>query len=181
MVYRLKAVIIITAITTLITCGCAGASLPEQEPEENVVSTPVEPEEDIVIAPVEEKSEEISDDSDAEIDGVTGASATPDQKAAVTSVVAIISGAEAREIYESNDSAILLDVRNQDEFDEVSIPGSILIPVDELESRLSELPDKDTVIIVYCRAGRRSEIASDILAENGFTSIFNMETISNWG
>jgi len=115
-----------TALTTLIACGCAGDPLP--------VSTPT-----------------------------------------------IISGAEAREIYESNDSAILLDVRNQDEFDEKNIPGSILIPVDELESRLSELPDKDTVIIVYCRAGRRSEIASEILAENGFTNIFNMETISNWG
>ena len=95
-------------------------------------------------------------------------------------VVTIVSGSEAREIFEANESAILLDVRNQDEFDEIHIPGSILIPVDDLESRLSELPDKDTIIIVFCRAGRRSEIASDILSANGYTNIYDMQGISNW-
>jgi len=92
----------------------------------------------------------------------------------------IISGAEAREIFYSNDQVILLDVRNQDEFDEHHIPDSILIPVNELESRLSELPDKDVIIIVFCRAGRRSELAASILTANGYTNVYNMQGIGNW-
>ena len=92
----------------------------------------------------------------------------------------IISGAEAREIFFSNDQVILLDVRNQDEFDEHHIPDSILIPVNELESRLSELPDKDVIIIVFCRAGRRSELAASILTANGYTNVYNMQGIGNW-
>jgi len=92
----------------------------------------------------------------------------------------IISGAEAREIFRSNDPVILLDVRNQDEFDEHHIPDSILIPVHELETRLSELPDNDVIIIVFCRAGRRSELAADILTTNGYTNVYDMQAISNW-
>ena len=178
MTYRIKAVMMITAITTLMICGCTGNQLPEQEPEADAVAAPVEPE--VVFEPVENDSSEVVDDSDAEVDGSTGASVVADASSDGNSAVTIICGTEAKEIYEYNDSVILLDVRNQDEFDEISIPGSILIPVDELESRLSELPDKDTVIIVYCRAGRRSEIASNILVENGFTNVLNMEAISNW-
>jgi len=92
----------------------------------------------------------------------------------------IISGTAAREKTEADNTVILLDVRRQDEFDEHSIPGSILIPYDSLESRLSELPDKDAEIIVFCRAGRRSAIAADILISNGYTNVFDMGSISNW-
>lgn len=92
----------------------------------------------------------------------------------------IISGALAREIYESNDSVILLDVRNQDEFESHHIENSILIPYTELESRLSELPDKDAIIIVFCRAGRRSAIAADILVANGYTNVYDMQEVTNW-
>ena len=92
----------------------------------------------------------------------------------------IVTGEEAREIFEANENAILLDVRNQDEFDELNIEGSILIPVGQLESRLHELPDKDAIIIVYCRAGRRSAEASEILISNGYKNIYDMQTIYNW-
>ena len=94
--------------------------------------------------------------------------------------VTLVTGAEARDIFESDNSVILLDVRNQDEHDDYHIVGSILIPVDELESRLSELPDKDAVIIVFCRAGRRSAIASEILVSNGYTKVNDMQGIENW-
>jgi len=94
--------------------------------------------------------------------------------------VAIITGAKAREIYESNDAVVLLDVRNQDEYDEYHLPGSVLIPVNELESRLPELPDKDALIIVFCRAGRRSAIAAEILLLNGYKNIYDMQGIENW-
>jgi len=176
--YRTRVVVMMIALTTLITYGCTGAPTPEPEPEESVAPAPVEPE--VVFEPVENESPEDDEDSDVEVDASTGASAVPGARSDANSAVTIICGVEAKEIYEFNDAVVLLDVRNQDEFDEISIPGSVLIPVDELESRLSELPDKDAIIIVYCRAGRRSEVAANILAENGFTNIFNMETISNW-
>jgi len=92
----------------------------------------------------------------------------------------IVTGEEAREIFETNENVILLDVRNQDEFDELHIEGSILIPVGQLESRLHELPDKEAIIIVYCRAGRRSAEASEILISNGYKNIYDMQTIYNW-
>jgi len=91
-----------------------------------------------------------------------------------------ISGEEAKELFDSNDPVVLLDVRNRDEYEENHITGSILIPVDELEERLSELPDKNTTIIVYCAAGRRSAAAVDILVSNGYTNIYNMQSINNW-
>jgi len=92
----------------------------------------------------------------------------------------IITGAQAKDIIESNDAAILLDVRNPDEYEERHIESSLNIPVSELGKRLSELPDKDAVIIVFCRAGRRSARAYDILISNGYTNVLDMQTIDNW-
>ena len=92
----------------------------------------------------------------------------------------IISGPEAKEIYESNPDVILLDVRNQDEYDSGHISGSLLIPVGELESRLSELPDKNAEIIVFCRSGRRSANASGILQNNGYANVYDMQAVTNW-
>jgi rhodanese-related sulfurtransferase len=94
--------------------------------------------------------------------------------------VTIISGEEAWDINEAFENTILLDVRNQDEFDDWFIAGSILIPVAELESRLSELPDKDAVIIVYCKAGGRSATAHEILTANGYEHVYDMQSIYNW-
>ena len=92
----------------------------------------------------------------------------------------IITGSDARNKFESDDSVILLDVRNQNEFDEYHLEGSTLIPVDELESRLSELPDKDASIIVYCRSGIRSAAAAEILKNNGYTNVFDMQSVNNY-
>ena len=77
------------------------------------------------------------------------------------------------EIITSGEDYFILDVRNQDEYDEVHIEGAVLIPVDTLESRLDELP-KDKPIITYCKAGIRSANAAAILVENGFTQIYDM-------
>jgi len=94
--------------------------------------------------------------------------------------VVIVTGEQAREIYDASGKAVLLDVRTQEEFDNQSIPGSILIPYDELETRLSELPDKNTEIIIFCRAGRRSAIAADILISNGYRKVYDMQIIGHW-
>jgi rhodanese-related sulfurtransferase len=66
--------------------------------------------------------------------------------------------------------AIILDVRNLDEYEKDHIPESILIPLPELESHLSELSSFKLPIIAYCRSGRRSGIASRILNKHGIES-----------
>ena len=80
---------------------------------------------------------------------------------------------EAWEMLQADENIMLLDVRTKPEYDAGHIPGCILIPLSELESRLDEL-DKDKTIIVYCRSGRRSRTASQILVEHGFTKVYNV-------
>jgi rhodanese-related sulfurtransferase len=75
---------------------------------------------------------------------------------------------------------VLLDVRTEAEFRERYIPGAILIPVNELERRAAELPDKDAVIFVYCRMGVRASNAARILVQQGFTQVFNIGGIMDW-
>ena len=71
---------------------------------------------------------------------------------------------------------LILDVRTQSEYDESHLYNAILIPHDEINSRISELISyNNTEIIVYCRSGSRSALASQNLADNhGFTKIYNM-------
>lgn len=77
---------------------------------------------------------------------------------------------------------LILDVRNQDEYNSERICNATLIPVSAIESRISGLlPYNDTEIIVYCRSGSRSASASQILISHNFTKVFNMrEGISAW-
>lgn len=77
---------------------------------------------------------------------------------------------------------LILDVRNQWEYDEGHICNATLIPVDVLESRISEIVSyKDTEILVYCRSGGRSATASQILVDNNFTKVYNMlEGFTAW-
>jgi len=91
-----------------------------------------------------------------------------------------ITGEDAKVRFESEQGIILLDVRNPDEYEQGHVEGSVLIPVSELESRLSELPDKDAVIFVYCRAGRRSAAAYEILTDAGYANVYDMQMVTNW-
>ena len=77
---------------------------------------------------------------------------------------------------------LLLDVRTQEEYDEVHIDGATLISVYELENRLSEIEaHRDTPVLVYCRSGNRSVVASQVLVQNGFKNVTNLEGgISAW-
>ena len=78
-------------------------------------------------------------------------------------------------IMEAGTSLVVLDVRNQSEYDLGHLYNAILIPVYELEDRISELQEYiDDPIIVYCRAGSRSQIACEILVSYGFTKVYNM-------
>ena len=82
-----------------------------------------------------------------------------------------VSVAEAYVEYEAG--AFLLDVREQEEWDAFHIPGTTLIPLGELSSRLDDLP-RDRRIIVVCRSGNRSQEGRDILLEAGFTDVTSM-------
>ena len=92
-----------------------------------------------------------------------------------------ITAEEAKKIMDSGEEHIILDTREQDEFDEGHIPGAILIPYAEIENKAEEmLPDKDAQILVYCRSGRRSKIASESLAKLGYTNVKEFGGIIDW-
>ena len=88
---------------------------------------------------------------------------------------------EAKKIMDSGEEHIILDTREQNEFDEGHIPGAILIPYTEIENKADEmLPDKDKLILVYCRSGRRSKIAAESLAKLGYTNVKEFGGIIDW-
>jgi rhodanese-related sulfurtransferase len=72
-----------------------------------------------------------------------------------------ITAQEAKEIMDTQEGYIILDVREQDEFDQGHIPGAILIPYTQIDFKAEDmLPDLDQLILVYCRSGRRSKISA---------------------
>lgn len=92
-----------------------------------------------------------------------------------------ITAQEAKQIMETQEGYIILDVRTQEEYDEGHIPGAVCLPDYEVEERAKEvLQDKDQLILVYCRSGRRSKLASQILVELGYTNIREFGGIIDW-
>ena len=92
-----------------------------------------------------------------------------------------ISGAEAKALMDSESGYIILDAREQDEYDEGHIPGAILIPYGEIADRAeNEIPDKEQLILVYCRSGRRSKIAAEELVKLGYTNVKEFGGIIDW-
>lgn len=92
-----------------------------------------------------------------------------------------ISQEEAKEMMDTQD-VIILDVREQDEYDSGHIPGAVLLPegtIDE-ETAAEVIPEKDSTVLVYCRSGNRSKTASSALAELGYTNIYEFGGINTW-
>ena len=88
---------------------------------------------------------------------------------------------EAKQIMDTTNGYILLDTRTQEEYDQSHIPGALLIPHTEIAQRAAdELPDKDQLILVYCRSGNRSKQASEALAELGYTNVKEFGGINTW-
>ena len=88
---------------------------------------------------------------------------------------------EAKQIMDTTNGYILLDTRTQEEYDQSHIPGALLIPHTEIAQRAEEaLPDKDQLILVYCRSGNRSKQASEVLAELGYTNVKEFGGIHTW-
>ncbi len=92
-----------------------------------------------------------------------------------------ITAQEAKEIMDSQEGYVILDVRTQEEFDQGHIPGAILIPDYEIEEKAENvLKDKDQLILVYCRSGRRSKLAAEALVKLGYTHIKEFGGIIDW-
>ena len=92
-----------------------------------------------------------------------------------------IDGEMANALMESESGYILLDTRTQAEYDERHIEGAIMIPEYEIAARAqSELPDKNQLILIYCRSGRRSKIAAQVLVMLGYTNIKEFGGIIDW-
>lgn len=92
-----------------------------------------------------------------------------------------ISAEEAKNIMDSSEDYILLDVRTEEEFAEKHIPGAVLIPDTEIAQRAEkELLDKEKTVLVYCRSGRRSKLAAQILADMGYKNVLEFGGINDW-
>ena len=92
-----------------------------------------------------------------------------------------ITAEEAKQIMDSEEGYIILDVRTQEEYDQGHIPGAIVISHEEIAEKAEEvLTDKNQLILVYCRSGRRSKITAEALVELGYTNIKEFGGIIDW-
>ncbi len=92
-----------------------------------------------------------------------------------------ISQDEAMKIMEEETGYLIVDVRRPDEFAEGHIEGAINVPNEEIADEMPEkLPDKDQLLLVYCRTGRRSKEAAEKLAKIGYTNIYEIGGINTW-
>ena len=88
---------------------------------------------------------------------------------------------EAKQMMDTQ-GVIILDVREQDEFDAGHIPGAKLLPIGTIsgETAAAVIPELDSVVLVYCRSGNRSKTASSALVELGYTNIYEFGGINTW-
>ena len=92
-----------------------------------------------------------------------------------------ISQDEAKRIMDEESDYIIVDAREQSEYDEGHIKGAIVIPYTEIEQKAEELlPNKMQLILVYCRSGRRSKIAAQSLANMGYKNVKEFGGIIDW-
>lgn len=92
-----------------------------------------------------------------------------------------ISQEEAKEMMDAGD-AVVLDVREQSEYDEGHIPGAVLLPVGSIDedTAAAVIPEKSAAVLVYCRSGNRSKTAAAALAELGYTDVCEFGGINTW-
>lgn len=88
---------------------------------------------------------------------------------------------KAKEMMDTQD-VIVLDVREQDEYDSGHIPGAVLLPVGTIDEDTAGkvIPEKDSTVLVYCRSGNRSKTASETLVKLGYTNVYEFGGINTW-
>lgn len=92
-----------------------------------------------------------------------------------------VTTAEAVNIMQTEENYVILDVRTAQEFASGHIPGAALLPNETIGTEdIPLLPDKDQLILVYCRSGNRSKQAAEKLAQLGYTNIVEFGGINSW-
>lgn len=92
-----------------------------------------------------------------------------------------ISQDEAMQMMQEQEDYLIVDVRRPDEFAEGHIAGAINVPNEDITDEMPELlPDKDQVLLIYCRSGNRSKDASQKLADMGYTKVYEFGGINTW-
>ena len=92
-----------------------------------------------------------------------------------------ITAEQAKTIMDTEKDYVIIDARTEEEFAEGHIENAILIPEYEIKDRAEkELPDKEQLILVYCRSGRRSKIASEELVKLSYTNVKEFGGIIDW-
>jgi rhodanese-related sulfurtransferase len=91
-----------------------------------------------------------------------------------------ISSREAKTLIEKNKNVFLLDVRTPQENNQARLPGTVLIPINEFERRMGEVPRNKT-ILVYCAVGSRSKQVAEFLSKSGYKDVYTMtDGIVGW-
>ncbi len=102
-------------------------------------------------------------------------------KSVITAQYRKISPVLAKEMIDSGDELIIVDVRTASEFSQGHIPDAILIPNETIGSTPpTELPDKEAVILIYCRSGNRSAQAARKLVSMGYLNVYDFGGIIDW-
>ena len=88
---------------------------------------------------------------------------------------------EAKEMMDTQ-NVIILDVREQNEFDAGHITGAVLLPVGTItkDTAAAVIPELDSIVLVYCRSGNRSKTASKALADLGYSNVYEFGGINTW-
>ena len=93
-----------------------------------------------------------------------------------------ITAKQAKEMIDKQEQDLIVDVREQAEYDKVHIPGAVLLPVGTIteETAAEVIPNKESVGLVYCRSGNRSKTAAQALTDLGYTQIYEFGGILDW-
>ena len=113
---------------------------------------------------------------------LAGALALVGCKSNASAVKAPVITAEEAKAMMDKGNVTVVDVRTAEEYAGAHIPGAILVPLDSIaEGQMPEaLPDKDATLLIYCRSGRRSNIAANTLAATGYTAVYDFGGINDW-
>jgi rhodanese-related sulfurtransferase len=104
--------------------------------------------------------------------------AAPPAGAALDVPPGIVDAATARSLVAAG--VVVVDVRTKGEFDAGHVPGALNVPFDEIAARAAELGPPSTPVLLYCRTGRRTAIATQALKAKGFTRIYDLQSYDRW-
>ena len=165
-------IILCCLLSLLLLWGCASegdrdpARAPDNQPEQ----------------PSADQTEDQPEDLPAQPDDQPEAQPEDQPEEEATASYVNITPQEAKALMDGEEKYIILDVREVDEYAEGHIPGALLFPLGEInaERAAALLPDKNVMLLVYCRSGRRSKLAASELVKLGYTNVKEFGGIIDW-